>query len=156
MTYKNLYNYPNERMKITYPWIFWDNAFTIEEIDRMCAYFKEQGVERGTTVGGSEIGSDGEMIVKQEPNEKVRKSNVKFHNYDPANENTKWIFERLNWTISQANDQFYGFDLNGFDSFQYTEYDDTEQGRYDWHMDTIMGKDMPANMIETRKLSLTL
>jgi hypothetical protein len=39
MTYKTLYNNPNERSQITYPWVFWDNAFTDEEIEKMCAYF---------------------------------------------------------------------------------------------------------------------
>jgi PKHD-type hydroxylase len=155
MIYKDLYNYPSERFRITYPWIYWDNGFTPEEIDKMCDYFAEQGVERGTTVGASEIGPNGEVIIKQEPNEKVRKSNVKFYNYEPANENTNWIFQRLNWILQQANNQFYGFDLNGFESFQYTEYDESENGRYDFHTDTIYGKNMPADMIETRKLSLT-
>ena len=46
--------------------------------------------------------------------------------------------------------------MNGFDSFQYTEYDDTEKGRYDWHQDMVLGKNMPNDMIETRKLSMTL
>jgi PKHD-type hydroxylase len=46
--------------------------------------------------------------------------------------------------------------LNGYDSFQYTEYQAFEGGKYDFHMDTIMGKNKPANMPETRKLSVTL
>ncbi len=156
MIYKTLHNYPSERSRITYPWVFWDNAFTPEELDKMCAYFESVGVERGTTVGAAEKGPNGELLIKQAPNENVRKSNVKFHNFDPTNENTNWIFQRLNSVIEQANNMFYGFDLNGFDTFQYTEYDESENGRYDFHMDTIMGKNMPADMIETRKLSLTL
>jgi PKHD-type hydroxylase len=143
MIYNDLYNYPSERFRITYPWIYWDNGFTPEEIDKMCDYFAEQGVERrGTT-------------VEQGDNEKFRKSNIKFYNYEPTNENTNWIFQRLNFIIQQANNRFYGFDLNGFESFQYTEYDGSENGRYDFHTDTIYGNMMPVDMIETRKLSLT-
>lgn len=156
MIYKGLNNFPTERSKITYPYIYWDNGFTPEELDKMCAYFESVGVERGTTVGAAEMGPNGELIIKQEPNEKVRKSNVMFHKFDPTNENTNWIFQRLNQIIEMANNQFYGFDLNGFESFQYTEYESEELGRYDFHMDTIMGSNMPNDMIETRKLSLTL
>lgn len=156
MIYRGLNNFPNERSRITYPYIYWDNGFTPEELDKMCAYFAEQGVERGTTVGAAEIGPNGELFIKQEPNEQVRKSNVKFYNCIPTDDNTNWIFHRLNQIIEMANNQFYGFDLNGFESFQYTEYDESENGRYDFHMDTIMGKNMPNDMIETRKLSLTL
>jgi PKHD-type hydroxylase len=79
-----------------------------------------------------------------------------FHNFEPANENTNWIFMRLNWVVEQLNNQFYNFDLNGFDSIQYTEYDDTEGGKYDFHQDTIFGLNKPGNMVETRKLSLVL
>jgi PKHD-type hydroxylase len=63
---------------------------------------------------------------------------------------------RLNWVVEQLNNQFYNFDLNGFDSIQYTEYDDTEGGKYDFHQDTIFGLNKPGNMVETRKLSLVL
>ena len=66
-----------------------------------------------------------------------------------------WIFFRLNKIIEDINNQFYNFDLNGYESFQYTVYHDHEKGRYDFHMDTIMGNNMPDDMYETRKLSMT-
>jgi PKHD-type hydroxylase len=156
MIYKYLYNDTKERSRLTYPWVYWDGGFTPEEIKKMCDYFDSQGVERGTTIGSTEVGPNGENIVKVDTNEKSRKSNVKFYNYDKNNQDTLWIFERLNWIIDQANSCFYGFDLNGFDSFQYTEYNDTEEGRYDWHQDMVLGKNMPNDMVETRKLSMTL
>jgi hypothetical protein len=65
----------------------------------------------------------GEIKIEQTPNEKVRKSNVRFHN---RNENTAWIYDRLNWVIQQLNEQFYGFDLYGYDTMQYTEYESVE------------------------------
>ena len=149
--YKTIYNNPNERMRKFYTWCFWDGAFTNEELDKMCDYFSKAGVERGTTVGRRDEANN---TITQMPNEEVRKSNVKFHNYgDPE---TIWIFQRMNWVIEQINNQFYNFDLNGYDTFQYTEYDDFEQGRYDFHQDTIMGQNLPNDMVETRKLSITL
>ena len=77
----------------------------------------------------------------------------KFYHF---NNDTAWIFNRLNFVIESINNQFYNFDLNGYDAFQYTEYDDYEFGKYDFHQDTIMSEDIPDDMIETRKLSLTM
>jgi PKHD-type hydroxylase len=153
MAYNKIINNPIERTMISYPWSYWDGAFNAEELDKVCKYFTEQGVERGTTVGKKDS-ITGETI--QEPNEKVRISDVKFHFYDPTNENTLWIFQRINYVVESLNEQFFNYDLNGYDSFQYTEYQAHEGGKYDFHMDTIMGKNKPANMPETRKLSVTL
>jgi PKHD-type hydroxylase len=56
----------------------------------------------------------------------------------------------------QINDWFYGFELTGYASMQYTEYG-ADNGHYGWHMDLCMDKDcLPAEMIEPRKLSLSL
>ena len=153
MMYKSISNNPIERAAITYPWSYWDGAFNPEELDKVCKYFTEQGVERGTTVGKRDS-ITGEVL--QEPNENVRISDVKFYNFDPINENTLWIFQRINYVVDSLNNQFFNYDLNGYDAFQYTEYQAHEGGKYDFHMDTIMGKNKPANMLETRKLSVTL
>ena len=151
--YKTISNNPIERAQISYPWAYWDGAFNPEELDKVCKYFTEQGVERGTTVGKKDP-ITGE--VEQNPNEDVRISDVKFYGYDATNENTLWIFQRINYVVDSLNNQFFNYSLNGYDSFQYTEYQAHEGGKYDFHMDTIMGKNKPANMPETRKLSVTL
>lgn len=65
------------------------------------------------------------------------------------NENTKWIFDRFNYIISEVNYNYYMFDLIGYDYYQYTEY--RESGHYEWHMDTAIDENMPC-----RKLSLSL
>jgi len=151
--YKTISNNPNERDSISYPWAFWDGAFNAEELDKVCKYFTEQGVERSIVLGVKDP-ITGES--KQEPNENVRISDVKFYNYDPTNENTLWIFQRINYVVDSLNNQFFNYNLNGYDSFQYTEYQSHEGGKYDYHMDTIMGANKPMNMYETRKLSVTL
>lgn len=156
MSYTTIMNNPWERNTITYPWVYWDGAFSEEELKKMCDYFAEQGVERGTTVGAkTSEANTGEIKIEQTPNESVRKSNVKFHN---RNENTAWIYDRFNWVIQQLNEQFYGFDLYGYDTMQYTEYESVENGKYDFHMDTIMGRNVPTDMQTQglRKLSLTM
>ena len=50
-SYKTIYNNPTERMKVFYPWCYWDNAFNEDELKKMCDFFEKEGVERGTTVG---------------------------------------------------------------------------------------------------------
>ena len=143
MNYNTIFNNPTERSRITYSWTWWDGLFSNEELDKMVAYFATQGTERGTTVK-----ADG-----QGPEEEVRRSNVKFHS---PNADTQWIFDKMNWVINEINNRFYGFDLNGYESFQYGEYDVSDAGKYDWHMDMIMGNKRGDNMIETRKLSLSM
>ncbi len=50
---------------------------------------------------------------------------------------------------------FYGFNLNGYEWFQYTTYRAEDRGRYDWHADMEFGTSHAPD-IESRKLSLTL
>lgn len=145
--YKFLTNNPTERFRITYPWTFWNDVFSDEELKVMCDYFSNQGVERGTTVAG-----DGENIVDTS----ARVSNLKFYDYDSQNNNTNWIFQRINNIVELANNTYYNFDLNGYNYFQYTEYDASEEGRYDFHTDTIFGSGLSNDMYETRKLSVTI
>lgn len=135
-----IYNNPNERTKVTYSYITWDGAFTSEEIDRIVEYCDSQGTELGTT-----------FAAEDESVKKDRDSNVKFHY---PSEDTSWIFHRLNDTIYRANQQFYNYNLNGYEYFQYTTYD--KDGRYDWHSDTAYGINERDNDIQPRKLSLSL
>lgn len=143
MSYGSIYNFPDERARITFPFVWWDGLFTDEELDQIVEYCDEQGLERGLTVK-----SEG-----QSPEEDVRKSNVKFHNY---NENTQFIFDKMNWVIQEMNNRFYNFDINGWESFQYGTYDGKEGGKYDWHMDMIMGNKRGDEMYLTRKLSVVM
>jgi PKHD-type hydroxylase len=67
----------------------------------------------------------------------VRISSIKWMN--PSIEN-QWIYETLMNLTMEANQNMWGFDLNHIrDAIQYTEYhagnDESEHGKYDWHMD---------------------
>jgi PKHD-type hydroxylase len=138
--YTTIYNDPWVRSQVTYSHVNWDNAFTEEELKTIIEYCDAIGTESGTTFGGS----------SQEDYEKHRVSNVKFHK---RNQETAWIFDRLNFVIQAANEQFYNFNLNGYAEFQYTTYD--PNGRYDFHTDLAYGEEY-GNNAELRKLSLTL
>lgn len=140
MTYTTIYNNPWQRSQITFPYVTWDNGFTDEELKAIIDYCDTAGTEQGVTFGAQTL----------EEIEKHRVSNVKFHD---RNEDTAWIFDKLNFIIQAANEQFYNFHLNGYTQFQYTTYD--PNGRYDWHTDMSFGEKF-GNDAEPRKLSLTL
>jgi PKHD-type hydroxylase len=142
--YNKLTNFTLERVAVTYPYCYWDNAFTDQEIDEMCYFFSQHEIQQAT------------VMSKDKPlNEEIRRSKVKFFHRD---EYTFPIFDRLNETIEKINDNFYNFILNGYESFQYTEYDASEKGEYNFHMDTGFGSKQNDNhyMYETRKLSLVM
>ena len=139
--YQTIYNDPFTRAQITYSHVTWDNAFSEEEIDKIVEYCDAIGTEMGITFGGT---------TKEEV-EQHRVSGVKFHQ---RNEETAWIFDRLNLVVQTANEQFYNFHLNGYPDFQYTTYTDEQKGRYDWHTDMSFGPRVP--MVQPRKLSLSL
>lgn len=138
--YNTIYNDPWTRSNITHSYVTWDNAFTNDEIKTIEEYCDAIGTEAGVTFGGT----------TKEEYEKHRVSNVKFHK---RNSETEWIFDRLNFVIQAANEQFYNFNLNGYSEFQYTTYD--YNGRYDFHADLAYGESR-GNGSDMRKLSLTL
>jgi PKHD-type hydroxylase len=143
MRYTTIYNDPINRSRITEPWVYWDDAFTGQELDDMLSYFRGFELTPGKT-----FEEDGE----EDLNTDRRRSLVKFHG---RNDQTAWIFDRINFIVTAANERFYNFNLNGYETFQYTEYHAEQEGYYDWHMDMCLGHDK-ANLCDTRKLSLSL
>ena len=141
-----LYLFPKERAGVTYPYVYWDDMFNEEELKKVIEYCETLEKMDGTTVG-----KNGEQVVSNE----ARISTIAWAN--PKEEN-QWIFDRFLWVADRLNERFYEFDLNGFESFQYTTYKANKKnpGKYDYHMDTIMGLDKPIEMAETRKLSMSL
>ena len=137
---KKISNNSYKRANITYSHIYFDDVFDEEEIARIVEYCEKQEFLTAT------VGSDRSL------DETIRKSNINFHN---PNEENNWIFERLNWAIEKMNDDFYNFDLNGYDFFQYSQYKSSQLGKYDLHIDMFMGDELPTNTTGTRKLSLT-
>jgi PKHD-type hydroxylase len=140
--YNKIYNYPVERARITYPYCYRDEAFTEQELDDMCQYFSQHEVEKATV-----------MSEENPLNENIRRSRVKFFSRDEC---TFPIFDRLNVVIEEINDRFYNYILNGYDSFQYTEYHHEEKGEYNFHMDTRFGDRNDDGQFETRKLSVVM
>lgn len=143
MIYHGITNAPWSRSVVTEPYVTLDGVMNDEEIIRIIAYCEAQSLDRAHTFGA-------------DPEEMVRRCNIKFVHL--ASDNS-WFFDRMNHVINGINSCYYGFDLNGYDAFQYTSYDGAERGSYGWHMDCFMGgreKGLPPEMIQPRKLSITL
>jgi len=138
-----LYNWPQERAMITHPWVYWDGLFSDDQLDKIIYYCEAIGLERGTT-----IGSNDPKIV-----EEVRRCDLKFHKRTDEN---AWVFDKCNGVLETLNDRFYQFDLNGYDAFQYTTYRAEEKGEYNWHIDMCLGNGTPRDMIQPRKLSMSM
>ncbi len=76
----------------------------------------------------AEVGKSKELIE----NPKIRRSDIKFlHTY-----NSKHIADLLMYYVRIANKTDFGFDIDGVQDMQYTEYDSSYDGFYDWHVDT--------------------
>jgi PKHD-type hydroxylase len=136
--YNQISNFPYQRAFAIQPFIS-SVDFTPEEVARMNAMFSQDILTPAPLIEGR-------------VNENARISDVKF--YYPEEDNF-WIFEKLNFIIDSSNQHVWNFDLNGYDSFQYTEYRASQGGKYDFHTDIdYTGGNSPDP--QTRKLSLSL
>ena len=127
---------------ITYPFAYWDGLLSEDELKEIEKYCSKEGTDEATVMK-----SDG-MVVE----ERVRISDVGMHH---PNQENGWIFERFLAMIDHMNKNFYQYDLLGIDFFQYTEYNG-EGSKYDFHMDMLMGEQVPPGMHLPRKLSFSL
>ena len=141
--YKVISNTPDERSSITYPWIWWDDAFTNDELKKIEDTCSHEKMEKATIFGEEDINEI----------EKIRKTRIHFFKKDQA---TEWIFNKLNTTITIINESYYNYNLNGYKTFQYSEYHAEENGKYDWHMDTLHGFHEKYSKDLTRKLSVVM
>lgn len=80
--------------------------------------------------------------------------------FESRNEHNSWFFEKANNLIEILNNEFYGFDLWGYESYQYGEYYGENGGKYDLHTDMLTDdlNDLNQNVyhLGTRKLSATI
>jgi PKHD-type hydroxylase len=117
------------------PFVWWEGAFTNQELDWLQQ--KARAAEQTATVGG---------VAGSAVDNNVRRSQVSWLD---NNLNTKWVFEKLGYVVSQLNADYFRFDLTGFgETLQLTNYDQSENGMYGWH------QDYGAKV--SRKLSLTV
>ena len=134
-------NYPFARAFATLP-ITSGVEFSGDEVDKMNRLFSREELRSGEVDKGN-----------GQSEEQIRISKIKF--YYPE-EDTYWIFDRLNGIIQINNEHMWNFDINGYESFQYSEYHASEGGKYDFHADLDYRDRREADDPQTRKLSLSL
>lgn len=137
-------NNPRERQTILYPFVWWDDAFSDQELDSLVDLCEQEPIMPAY------VGEKDKNTVSDE----IRRSDIAW--VHSSNCKFSWFFERMNNLIMTINYRFYNFNLNGYDHFQYTKYSSEQNGTYDWHMDSFMGETTPKTETEHRKLSLTL
>jgi PKHD-type hydroxylase len=119
--------------------VLWNNGFSEEELTSIEKYCDENLITSQATFFGQET---------LENHDNIRKSKT---GWIRNNDETGWFYDKMAFIARNLNGQFYRFDLYGFiEDFQYTIYDGTEEGHYNWHIDS--GHNTP----NTRKLSLVL
>jgi PKHD-type hydroxylase len=142
MEYTGITNFTNYRARALETFITANDVFTSEEVDKICEIMSRKELFMGQVA----IEQDEEILKNS------RKSNIAWISPD---EESIWIFKRLNKVIEDVNNNHFNFVLNGYDSLQYTEYNAKYEGKYDYHLDSFLGANPPPTMIEFRKLSFT-
>lgn len=137
-----------ERMRITHPFVFWDDAFNPLEIERMSRYCSN------LPKGDAKVSNDdpNKGGAQSEVDDSIRQSEISFLH---PNKDTQWMFNRILEVVDEMNDHFFQFDLQGLDYLQYTEYNKPGH-KYVTHMDMMLGPNNWEYAWETRKLSFTL
>ncbi len=119
------------------PWAYWDNAFSDEQLN----WLQKQARNIGDK---AQVGSGGGQGVIDTG---IRRSSLNWLSCTPE---TEWVFSTLAHVVSNLNAKYFRFDLTGFgEQCQLTNYDQSENGMYGWHVD--FGPTGPS-----RKLSLVL
>ncbi len=83
--------------------------------------------------------------------DKLRIADIMMHK---ANQDNRWIFDRVVGAFETANRDAYNFELDGFNVFQYSEYND-KGAHYEYHMDVSFAS-VNDRFIIGRKLSLSI
>jgi PKHD-type hydroxylase len=104
---------------------FWVDGFTKEQLKNI--------VEIGDRIEKqkAQIGDD----TRQDVDNDIRVTDISWIN---PSEETNWLFEKLSFIVQKINHDYYGYDLWGFqDGLQYSVYNHSDSGHYDWHIDSF-------------------
>lgn len=119
---------------------FWENGFSQDELSKI------------TTIGDAKTLSDATVGLNDNGgilDVDIRRSRVSWMTYDDV----PWLYDKLGFIARQLNGQYFQFDLTGFhEDLQYTTYQSSNEGFYDWHID----KGYVENGSPPRKLSMVV
>jgi PKHD-type hydroxylase len=121
----------------TAPYVAWKNAFSGWEVDQIVALCDRQALEKAKIAMGTDV---------VRPN--IRISHTA---RVPRDAQSEFLYAKVGQLAHMVNEKVYQFDLTGFaEAFQYTIYEGSEGGYYDWHIDH-------GGMVQViRKLSFSL
>lgn len=98
------------------------NAFSSEEIEKILDLEDLQNFAKGS------VGTEHSVDTN------IRDSQISWVVQD---NNSDWLFQKFAFYVSQVNYDHFMYDIDGFDTFQFTKYSTEEH--YDWHIDLMMG-----------------
>lgn len=92
---------------------------------------------------------DGAVIGDGAVNNSHRRSKARWILPDT---DSQFIFSSLDRVFRDINRDCFGFDIDFIPGIQFTEYDASYEGKFDWHIDNVIRREAVYN----RKLSMTI
>tara|TARA_R100001443_G_scaffold98599_1_gene105640 strand:- start:378 stop:989 length:612 start_codon:yes stop_codon:yes gene_type:complete len=120
---------------------FVDDSF----IDKVNSYIKKQHLYKASFVG--------KHHHEHKNFNKVRNARINWMSDEKYKDDLMPLYEEITGRIRCVNDNHWRWVIDGWEPFQYTEYDESYKGHYDWHID--YGYKIPQNEL-SRKLSFSL
>jgi PKHD-type hydroxylase len=99
-----------------------NDVFSEEEVEKIIAFEDLQKFHKGA------VGTGG----KGDVNTNARDSEIMWLE---ANPNSAWLYEKFSNLVGHVNYDHFMYDIESFESFQYTLYRGNENQHYDWHCD---------------------
>lgn len=126
-----------------HPYVLCNNLLSSSELQRLEPVVEKYDLYKGR-VGNTN---------NSELHEGVRNSEIRFFNRDDIEHfDIEWLFSKLDHAINQINAQYFQYEIYSTRSFQYTTYDASYQGHYNWHFDSIPDISRAVH----RKLSMSI
>lgn len=134
-----LVNNALERQLKSFSFIVDNGFFSNQDVDMINNYCRGLNLREGS-------------LFNAESNYSERKANIAF--IERKDHINGWIYDKLNTLIGFYNDNYFGYDLVGYDYMQYAEY--TEGCHQNFHMDMNFSLDVNFISDTLRKLSVVL
>ena len=115
-------------------WQMWTSGVSPETLDHI------------TKQAGAVQFQDAKIFSDAKKNNRIRRSQIKWLTHNQTIRNILWEY------VQEANRNAFGFDVTNVGDIQYTEYNATDEGHYDWHHDIHWSQDKAYD----RKLSITV
>jgi PKHD-type hydroxylase len=108
----------------------------VQKVHELAELYKDKFIQRGNILNNN-------LRL-----EEFRKSDIIWINNTSK---SYWLYKKVSDAVRKINDETYGFELDGAQSFQYAIYKDTERGEYTWHNDIMSCSD-----VHVRKISVSI